>query len=258
MDRDGPRRAARRSRPDVDDAVREYFSSIEARFIEKRGQALLLSPGDVARVAEWHRQGIPLQAVLEAIDVHFERMARRGRTPRRAVTLAYLDDEVVDAWAGVRRRKVGRAPAPRGGEAALPGAPQVLATREEHAKLCGSLRGAAERLAGSAATEPLAAHVRTALGKLEAKIALFDEASPEHDDERAEDHLRRLERSLLDHAMDALGEPERERRTREAIQALGDKRQRMDPKAGERAVAQLVDRSVRETLGVPRLSLFYA
>lgn len=239
----------------MDEATQQYFRAVEERFIERRGKALLLSPGDVARVADWHRQGIPLEAVLEAIDVHFERMQRRERAPRRAVTLAYLEDEVLDAWAGVRRRKLGR-PAPAAGSGA---APTVLATRDEHARACAALRAAAERLAAGGDLERrLGEAVTAGLAKLEAKAGLFDETKPEHDDERAEDHLRRLERSILEHAREALGAGAVEALAADVLASLGDKRARMDPKALERAMTQLVDRSLRERLGIPRLSLFYA
>lgn len=239
----------------MDEAAQQYFRTVEQRFIERRGQALILSPGDVARVADWHRQGVPIEAVLEAIDVHFERMARRGRAPRRAVTLAYLDDEVMDAWAGAKRRKLGRAPAGSAGEKGV----QVLATREEHARACAALREAAFRLrAGDETSQALAARVEASLAKLEGKGALFDETSAEHDDERAEDHLRRLERALLQHAREDLGAAEVVRMLAAAESALGDKRLRMDDKARERALLQLMDRSLRERLGIPRLSLFYA
>ena len=45
--------------------------------------ALLLSPADVRRVATWLADGIPLAAVLEGIDLHFDRLARRDRLSYR-------------------------------------------------------------------------------------------------------------------------------------------------------------------------------
>lgn len=242
----------------MDAAAQEYFRAVEERFIERRGQALILSPADVARVADWHRQGIPLEAVLEAIDVHFERMARRQRPARRAVSLSYLEDEVLDAWSGARRRKLGRPSV--GQSAGTGGAAVALANADEHARACQALKAASERLAGSAdpRAAQLAAHVSAALEKLQGKAALFDPAAEGHDDERAEDHLRRLEKSLLQHAREILGPEEIARLERDAGATLGEKAHRMDDKARERAISQLVDRSLRERLGIPRLSLFYA
>src|SRR6185369_5809960 len=100
----------------MDAATQAYFRAVEEHFIRRRGRPLLLSPADVRRVGEWHAAGIPLATVVEGIDIHFDRMERRGRAPRRAVTLAFVDDDVLDAWAGARHRRTGRgAPA---GEAA--------------------------------------------------------------------------------------------------------------------------------------------
>lgn len=241
----------------MDPVAQAYFRRIEERFIDKRGQALLLSPGDVARVSDWYQQGVPLEAVLEAIDVHFERMARRGRVARRAVTLAFLEDDVLDAWSGAKRRKLGRPTvAPKGAEG---GASSALATRDEHARACAALRTAGERLvSGDELSRSLGELVLASLAKLESKAELFDESSESHDDERAEDHLRRLEKSLLTRVREVLGAAEIGRLEVAAAELLGDKRHRMDEKARERATTQLVDRSLRERLGIPRLSLFYA
>jgi len=235
----------------MDAEARAYFEEIERRFIDRRGQPLLLSPADVARVAKWHDDGVPLAAVVEGIDVHFERMQRRGREPRRAVTLAYVEDDVLDAWAGVKRRRLGaRATTPAAG-------PTHLATRAEHERLLAQIDDAPGRLKDDDARAALAEALEHAREKLAAKAALFDEGASEHDDERAEDHLRRLEKSLLERARAALGENEMARIEAEASDALAQRRLRMDARAHDRARQQLVDKALRERLGIARLSLFY-
>lgn len=248
----GPELTSPRHDHAVTEAEKDYFRSIEERFAARRGRPLILSPADVARATDWFRQGIPVEAVLEAIEVHFERLARREREPRRAVTLAYLEDEVTDAWAGAKRRRLGSRPRTES-EPAL----HALATRAEHARLAQALREAASRLAAGGDAD-LAAIVERALGKLEAKAELFDETAATHDDERAEDHLRRLEKSMLDKAREAIGAEAAGQLEQQAAAALAGKLERMDERARERAAAQLMDRSLRERLGVPRLSLFYA
>ncbi len=237
----------------MDEATRTYFETIERHFIERRGQALLLSPADVARVAGWRAQGVPLEAVIEGVDVHFERMLRRGRAPRRAVTLAYVEDDVMDAWAGVRRRRVGRAV---GGDGAGQ-APAALATRAELARLGAALDAARARLEG-AGDQALADLVAAARAKLDTKAALFDETTDAHDDERAEDHLRRLEKGLLARARASLGPEAESQLVAQAQRDLAARAARLEDSARERAIVQLVDRSLRERLGIPRLSLFYA
>jgi hypothetical protein len=237
----------------VDEAAQHYFRSVEEHFVRLRGQPLLLSPEDVQRVARWHAQGIPLAAVIEGMGIHFDRITRRGKAPRRAVTLAYLEDDVIDAWAGGRRRRLGRGSA-KGGEAA----PEPLVSTGEHARLLAALDEAAARLGGGDATAvALASDVAAARAKLEKKSELFDPSHEGHDEQRTEDHLRRIERSLGEAARRALGE------RLAAIEAeiaseLEAKRTLMSASTFERISAQLLDKRLRERFGLPRLSLFYA
>jgi hypothetical protein len=234
----------------MDPQARAYFEEIERRFIERRGRPLLLSPGDVARVARWHDDGVPLAAVLDGIDVHFERLRRREREPRRAVTLAYVEDDVLDAWAGVKRRRLGASP-----DASA--AATRLATRAEHERLLAQIEDAARRLRDDDPRAALAEALDHAHERLASKAALFDEDAEEHDDERAEDHLRRLEKSLLERARAVLGEGEIARLEAEASEALAQRKLRMDARAHDRARQQLIDKALRERLGIARLSLFY-
>jgi hypothetical protein len=235
----------------MDDATRGYFASIERHFVERRGRPLLLSPADVARVVRWHADGIPLKAVLDGIDVHFERIVRRGKAPRRAVTLAYIEDDVLDAWAGARQRRLGRS-AP-----GVASAPEPIATTGEHARLVGELEAAAARLAsGADADRALAPSIVEAVTKLRGKAALFDATAADHDEERAEDHLRRLEKSLLTAARAALG-PDVDAIESRVEAELADKRARMGEGPWHRVRLKLVDKAIRERFAIPRLSLFY-
>jgi hypothetical protein len=237
----------------VQDEAREFFGAVEEHFVRRRGRPLLLSPGDVSRVARWHADGIPLKAVIDGIDLHFDRMARRGKAPRRAVTLAYLEDDVLDAWAGVRQRRLGR----RTG-ATEAAAPEPLATPDEHRRLVEELEAAAKRLAASAG-EPeakLVAAVAAGAAKLRGKAGLFDAADPDHDEQRAEEHLRRLEKSLLTSGREALG-PALFAVEAEVEREIADKRARMGEASWQRVRGQLVDKRVRERFGLPRLSLLY-
>jgi hypothetical protein len=238
----------RRAEHAVEQGEREYFEAIERRFIERRGRPLLLSPEDVARASEWHAAGIPLEAVLEGIDIHFDRMTRRGRAPRRAVTLAYVEDDVTDAWAAGKQRRLGRS-ADEGG---VSGADASL-----HAALVASLLAAAERLGGTSPRAEVAEALRASAKKLEAKASLFDVAAPDHDPQKTEDHLRRLEKSLLTAAREALGHDPLAALEAEVAAELADKRARMAEATYARVSGHLLDKRLRERFGIPRLSLFY-
>jgi hypothetical protein len=234
----------------VDESAKSYFQAIEQRFIERRGRALLLSPADVRRVADWHREGVPLEAVLEGVDLHFDRMQRRGREPRRAVTLAFCEDDVHDAWAGVKQRRLGARTA--SATAAAEG-PSLL---DEHARLLAALRAARDRAVEEGRGVEAGA-IERALGTLEGKAELFDAARADHDPQRTEDHLRRLERSLDRALREAAGEESILELTRAVESDLAEKRSRMKDATWERVREQLVSKRLRERHALPRLSLFY-
>ena len=237
----------------MNEAAQDYFRSVEEHFITRRGHPLMLSPADVRRVVEWHEAGIPLPTVIEGIDIYFDRMARRERPARRAVTLAYVEDDVHDAWAGARHRRLGRAQAGGGAAAAAP-----LANTGEHERLLAALHDAAERLGGGTPTEQLVAEsVRAARDKLAKKGDLFNPAAEGHDEQRAEDHLRRIERALTAAARESLG-VEAEALERDVLAELAGKRARMSDGTHQRVLGQLVDQRLRQRFGLPRLSLFYS
>jgi hypothetical protein len=233
----------------VNEEAQVYFQAIEEHFIEKRGQALLLSPEDVRRVAEWHGEGVPIEAVKEGIDLHFERMARRGKEPRRAVTLAYCEDDVLGAWAGVKQRKLGA----RDG-AALEA--DAIGGTEEHARLLAKLRASQEK-AQAAGADGDATAIAKAIGKLEKKAELFDPNQPAHDAQRTEDHLRRIEQALDKAMRQAAGDESLAALAAGVERELADKRARMKPETYERVSDQLLAKRLRERFDLPRLSLFY-
>ena len=78
-----------------DDAFRDYFLAIEEQFGRMRGKPLLLSPRDVALAREWQAADLPLEAVLQGIQRFFAREAKRTTPRRGAVSLAYVETDVV-------------------------------------------------------------------------------------------------------------------------------------------------------------------
>ncbi|HXH27588.1 MAG TPA: hypothetical protein VNL37_00990, partial [Candidatus Polarisedimenticolia bacterium] len=55
-----------------------YFRAIEAEFVRRRGAAMLLSPRDWALMGTWHRSGVPLRVVLQAIGNVSDAFERRA------------------------------------------------------------------------------------------------------------------------------------------------------------------------------------
>jgi hypothetical protein len=100
-----------------DAADTDYFEQIESCFARLRGTPLLLSPKDWALVARWHKEGVPLRVVLEALESVFltrRRSAGEG-TPRAILSLGYCRHAVQEAFDVWREARLG---APSGGDAA--------------------------------------------------------------------------------------------------------------------------------------------
>ena len=74
-----------------------YFQAIEECFIRLRGAPLLLSPADWQLAKGWHRQGIPLDLVLETLEgVFVSRLARGAKG--KVQGLRYCASAVEKAW----------------------------------------------------------------------------------------------------------------------------------------------------------------
>jgi hypothetical protein len=78
-------------------AAGPYARAVERSWAELCGRAVILSPRDWALVDEWHRRGIPLQIIQEAIAAAAERRsgAKPSEPPRG---LSYIAPAVEDAW----------------------------------------------------------------------------------------------------------------------------------------------------------------
>jgi len=77
-----------------------YWEAIERYFVQKRGNALILSPKDWPLVTSWQERGIPLEAVYEGIDQTVTRLQEQPRptTSHRTLTLTACQAAVEDAW----------------------------------------------------------------------------------------------------------------------------------------------------------------
>jgi len=74
-----------------------YFQAIESSFIRLRGAPLLLSPSDWQLARQWHRQGIPLEIVLETLEQVFATRRERG-AKGKVQGLRYCAPAVEKAW----------------------------------------------------------------------------------------------------------------------------------------------------------------
>ncbi len=75
-----------------------YFQAIEEIFVRLRGAPLLLSPADWQAARRWHREGVPLDLVRQALEEVFARRKERGAKGRIS-SLRYCAPAVEAAWA---------------------------------------------------------------------------------------------------------------------------------------------------------------
>ena len=78
---------------------RAYLAAIEHAFLAHAGRGLMLSAADVELVRQWARAGIPVEAVLTALETCF---SRPGLDRTRVRGLAFVRREV-EAEAALRR-----------------------------------------------------------------------------------------------------------------------------------------------------------
>jgi len=202
-----------------------YYQAIAREFLRLRGAPFFLSPRDLAVVAGWEEEGIPLEVVLEGIGRVFE----AGRAParsRKGFTLAHCRAQVRKAMAQHVDRAAGR----RRSEAKPRSEKSARARAEAEAFL--------RRLPSG--HEPLRPLFDTALGLL---------AQPSPDEAALEKIDDDVDAALWDHSSEDERDALKRRMTRELAGKSG-----ADPKT---AVRTRLVKTAREGLRIPYVSLFY-
>ncbi|MCS7315639.1 MAG: hypothetical protein RMI94_00710 [Bryobacterales bacterium] len=217
-----------------------YFTEIEEHFQRARGTGLfLLSPLDWALIETWKNAGIPLEAVLRGIDVTFEKWRnRRGRSrAERINSLAYCAQAVMqeaEAMAGTRRP-------------ARPQPSQPPFSPDELRSYVESNAAALRRH-----QDPVFQEIAAALERLASEIGQY--AS---DLEELERRLTALEDRMIAAARARQSEEELLAARRELDRELRPYRSKMTADQLAMLEKQFLERRLLESLGLPRLSLFY-
>lgn len=205
----------------AEETDQEYFLAIEAAFVRLRGTPFLLSPADWRLAQDWHRRGIPLAVVDEALAEVFARRAARGEGAK-VQSLRYCRHAVEEAWAA--RRELGAGAASRGAE------PLPVAARL--ASLAAALPSALSDAFGprilGAGTEPAA----------------------------AEEALAELDRELVGAARAELSREEAAAVATEVEAALARLGERLPVEELAACRSRLLGQAVRRRAGLPLLSLF--
>lgn len=214
-----------------------YFTEVEERFQQARGTALfLLSPLDWALIEDWKNAGVPLEAVMRGIDRAFEKW-RAGRSKIRSInSLAYCAQAVLEeaeTMQGVDTRPSKPSAAP-------------FELDELRAYLARNAQDLRKQTGGAyveiaAALEALAAEAETQFEDLE-------------DLER---RLTVLEEKMIAIARTGQSEQDMLAARRSLDLELRPYRGKMSADQLARLERQYLDRRLLESLGLPRLSLFY-
>ena len=211
--------------PDAPDAADHvYFLAIEEIFVRLRGAPLLLSPADWQAARRWHRQGVPLEIVRQALEEVFARRRERGAKGRIS-SLRYCAPAVEAAW---RRQSELAAPGERAPAEVFDAAARLrclAAALPPHLPAAAELR---VHLAGLAGDDPQA----------------------------IEERLADLDREAIDSAWAALGEVERRTLESKVDGTLASLAGRLPAGEVESARLRLARQFLRARLGLPVLSLF--
>lgn len=243
-----------------------YFTEVEEEFVRRRGKPLLVSPLDWALIESWKTAGIPLHVVLRAINKSFDAYEARPRKYRKVNSIFYCQQEVEASFAEYRLTQVGGSPP---GDSAADAKARPTPAADKHtadpfpkpllleflARSDEELRAAAEGATDLGHSEVAAAATR-ARARLDEIRREVESAQPANA-EAIEHDLDAIDRLLLAGARRDIGDDGVARLRTEAEAQLKAYRKKMDKAIYEQTLENFVARRLRETNGLPRLSLFY-
>lgn len=214
-----------------------YFTEIEETFVRRRGKNLLLSPLDWAQIEMWQERKVPLHIVIRAIETVFDTWDKQPHRRRSVKSLAYCREEIeaqFDEWLEAR---VG---SESGEPAALPDdeiRTHLLSSKDEIAALADRTSDAEFR----ETLERVADRLSELLGQRE-------------DPEKLERSLDTLDEMIVNRLL----ESEAAVLARSEVETMfAPSRKTMDKESYERVFDLMLRKRLRETAGVPRLSLFH-
>jgi hypothetical protein len=194
-----------------------YFQAVEEIFVRLRGAPLLLSPADWQVASRWHREGVPLGLVRQALEEVFEKRRERG-TKGKISSLRYCAPAVEAAWADLR-------------ELTAPGERAEAPVFD----IASRLKNLAEAVPAGFAGRVLALH---------------------GDAPAVEAALSALDREMLAAAELSLDEALRQEVEAAVEKTLAALRGRLPAGELERSRERLTHQVLRQRLGLPLLSLF--
>ncbi|MFL6277197.1 MAG: hypothetical protein ACJ74G_18590 [Blastocatellia bacterium] len=242
-----------------------YFTEVEEEFVRRRGKPMLVSPLDWALIESWKSAGIPLHVVLRAINKSFDSYDSRARKYRKVNSIFYCQQEVEASFAEYRLAQVGGAPAGSITEIEEPATSaaerQTVEPFPKPVLLDFLSRSDGElRAAAALAQEGQRGEVESAIERARARLAEIRatiEQATRANAEAIEHDLDAIDRMLLASARRALGDDDFAYLRQEAEAQLQAYRKKMNKAIYEQTLENFVARRLRESNGLPRLSLFY-
>jgi hypothetical protein len=230
-----------------------YFTEIEDAFVRRRGKHLLLSPMDWALIERWKELNVPLHIVLRGIEKSFDSWEAKPRK-RSVKSLLYCQEEIEAQYAEWLESRVGATPEEAEVAAEDEGLPfprqavlDYLQRGHQALEQTGARRDSEDDL-----TEAIS-RVIDLLAELQKDFA--SSASP--DARRLELSLTGLERTLSDALLRVVSQDEMAGAQKDVKEQLRPYRSHMDKAAYEQTFNNLLLKRLRESAGLPRLSLFY-
>lgn len=231
-----------------------YFTEIEETFVRRRGKHLHLGTLDWALMQTWKESGIPLHVAIRGIETAFDSYESKPRK-RSVKTLLYCQEEVEAQYAEWLESQTGSAQPPSSGESKgedrhLPfPKPLILEHLQSAQKSLLALRE--QPISDSLASAIARALIR--LGEIERD---FSSAVRPHA-EALEDSLTSLERLLDEALLSSVSDKEVAVARADAERQLAEYRKRMDQQTYEQTLTNLMMKRLRDSVALPRLSLFY-
>ena len=224
-----------------------YCRDIEAYLCRKNDGHLIRIAGPAfEQVSRWAASGIPLKVACAGIDRYFERYYRRGPR-RRPVRIEFCEPDVLDAFDDWRRA-VG---------VAVTGDAPAESTARTKVTLASHLERVIARLTTLRASSQVARPLEPVLERVSREL---DQLLPGARSARGQAReallsaIAKLDRELVDAAVDASDAALRTNAETDAKAQLSAFRERMTPDAYERALVAAVERHVREHYGLPSLA----
>ena len=230
-----------------------YFTEIEEHFQKRRGQAQPLSPLDWSLIESLRDAGVPLIVVLRGVDRAFEKHARRKRQAGRVNSLSYCTQAILAEHERHQESVLGREQIPR-----LKGDRETEDDRsviELLGKACQQLEVllTTPKVAGLLVLKKSVRGVLSSLNQILGEVV----ASKLIDYETLELRLNTLEEKILAAVISEMHEEIILEIQTEIKQDIGQHRRGLTADHIAMLEKKMMRKKLLESIGIPRLSLFY-